>query len=113
MTIKNQTVTTNKNGQLITEQGKALTPPPHWSFLPSGDAGVTRKVTAKGEYWRVVFKKGRRTMSKGVWAPTDSIEAAQKEMTATRSTAEYQKKKDYSAKHREKQQQEYEVYLLR
>ena len=109
MTEKNRTVITNKGGQLFDEQGKPLTPPSHWRFLPAGDAGVTRKVTAKGEYWRVEFKKGRRTMSKGVWAPKQVIETAQKEMTATRSTDEYQKKKEYSAKYREKQQQEYEV----
>ena len=109
MSLKSKTVTTNKTGQLFDEKGKHLTPPSHWSFLPAGDAGVTRKVTAKGEYWRVEFKKGRRTMSKGVWAPTQVIEAAKKEMTATRSTEAYQKKKEYSAKHREKQQQEYEV----
>lgn len=109
MTIKSQTLTCNKSGQLFDEQGKPLTPPSQWSFLPAGDAGITRKITAKGEYWRVVFKKGRRTMSKGVWAPADIIESAQKEMTATRSTDEYQRKKEYSIKHREKQQQEYEV----
>ncbi len=109
MTLKSKTLTTNKSGQLFDEQGKPLTPPSHWSFLPAGDAGVTRKVTAKGEYWRVEFKKGRRTMSKGVWAPADIINAAQIEMTATRSTDEYQRKKEYSIKHREKQQQEYEV----
>ncbi len=109
MTEKYKIVSINKSGQLFDDQGKPLTPPSHWSFLPAGDAGVTRKVTAKGEYWRVEFKKGRRTMSKGVWAPTQIIDAAQKEMTATRSTDAYQKKKEYSAKYREKQQQEYEV----
>lgn len=104
-----KTVNINKQSQLIDEQNNILTPPPHWTFLAAGDAGVTRKVTSKGNYWKVVFKKGRRTMSKGVWAPAEIIENAKKEMNSTRSTPEYQRKKEYSAQRREKQQLDYEV----
>ncbi|SMO42387.1 Uncharacterized conserved protein [Saccharicrinis carchari] len=109
MSEKNLTVTSNKTGQLFDAKGQLLSPPSQWSFLPAGDAGVTRKVTANGKYWRVVFKKGRRIMSKGVWAPTQVIEMAKKEMEATRSTDDYLKKKEYNAKRRKKQQQAYEI----
>lgn len=108
-----KTVNTNKQGQLIDEHNNILNPPAHWKFLPAGDAGVTRKVTSTGEYWKVVFKKGRRTMSKGVWAPAKIIEQAQKQMNETRSTSEYQKKKAYNAQRREQQQQEYEIEFCR
>ena len=109
MPQQNKTITTDKNGNLRDEEGYPITPPSHWRFLPAGDAGITRKVTAKGEFWRVVFKKGRRTMSKGVWAPKRIIEQATHEMQATRSTAEYQKKREYNKQRRDKQQQKYEV----
>ena len=46
-----------EKGTLINEYGEPITPPKNWAFLPAGDAGITRKVTAKGEYWRVQFKK--------------------------------------------------------
>ena len=102
-------IVTINSGNLTDEKGNILTPPTNWSFLPSGDAGITRKVTAKGEYWRVVFKKGKRTMSKGVWAPTSIIELAKNEMEAKRSSKAYQKQQEYNALRREKKQQTYEV----
>ncbi|MGQ1786723.1 DUF2293 domain-containing protein [Saccharicrinis sp. GN24d3] len=102
-------MTTDTHGNLKDEEGYQITPPAHWGFLPAGDAGVTRKVTSRSECWRVVFKKGRRTMSKGVWAPKAAIIRAKQEMEATRSTASYQKQKVYNAERREKKQQAYEV----
>jgi hypothetical protein len=108
-----KTVNINKQGQLIDEQNNILNPPTHWIFLPAGDAGVTRKVTSTGEYWKVVFKKGRRTMSKGVWAPAEIIEQAKQQMDKTRSTPEYQRKKAYDSQRREKQQQDYEIEFCR
>lgn len=106
---QSKTVTTDKNGNLRDEKGCLISPPSHWGFLPAGDAGITRKVTSKGEFWRVVFKKGRRTMSKGVWAPAKTIEEATREMHTTRSTEEYQKKKAYNKQRRDKLQEAYEV----
>ena len=55
------------NGTLIGEKGEKLTPPDGWAFLPAGDAGITRKVTAKGIFWRVQAQMGRRIISKGIW----------------------------------------------
>lgn len=71
------------------EYGNCTPPPAGWVFLPAGDAGITRKVTACGEYWKVQFKKGRYTVSKGVWAPADIVSRAKNLVTAVRSTEEY------------------------
>jgi hypothetical protein len=109
MYTEKREVTMNKQGKLIDCNGNVLTPPSDWSFLPAGDAGITRKITAKGIFWRVTFKKGRRTMSKGIWAPADAIKQAQKHVETVRSTEAYQKKKAYTIQRRDKQQQEYEV----
>ena len=53
--------------------GEVLTVPDGWALLPPGDAGLTRRVKAAGEHWVVQEKKGRRTFSKGVWAPAETI----------------------------------------
>ncbi|WP_243346077.1 DUF2293 domain-containing protein [Parabacteroides sp. FAFU027] len=96
-------------GKLTGENGAPLSPPQGWTFLPAGDAGVTRKVTSKGKYWRVEVRKGRRTISLGIWAPGDTILQAQQEVQAMRSTEEYKKKKIYTAERREKKQAEYDA----
>lgn len=101
-------VAPGKNGQLLGEQGETLTPPAGWAFLAAGDAGVTRKVTATGAYWRVQFKKGRKTISMGVWAPAEVIGAARQAVAEVRETEQYQKKRVSDLKRREKKQSAYE-----
>lgn len=102
-------VSPGPNGTVIGEYGERLKPPAGWSFLPAGDAGITRKVTAKGAYWRVQVKKGRRITSKGVWAPTATIIQAKDDVTAVRSTESYEKKRQYDLERRQKKQDAYEV----
>jgi len=93
---------------IVNNQGKIVSPPENWEFLPAGDAGVTRKVTSKGQYWRIQMKKGRRTISKGIWAPAETIQQAQQEVAATRQTEEYKKKQHSALIRRDQKQQEYE-----
>lgn len=99
----------NKQGQLLDESGYALEAPKGWSFLPAGDAGVTRKVKAKGDCWKVEFRKGRRTMSKGIWAPTTNINAAKQEVEATRSTDSYARKMATAKRTRDNKQAAYVI----
>lgn len=97
------------NGKLTGPNGETLIPPKDWLFLPAGDAGITRKVTSKGTYWKVEVKKGRRTISLGIWAPETTISQAQQDVQLIRSTESYQKKQVYAAGRREKKQSQYEV----
>lgn len=99
----------NSKGELIGPDEKVLTVPERWSFLPAGDAGVTRKVTARGEYWRVEYRKGRRTFSAGIWSPTNTIQQAQTEVQQVRATDQYRKKQNQAADRREKLQAAYET----
>ena len=87
--------------------GKILAVPPGWSLLPPGDAGMTRRVKAAGEHWLVQEKKGRRTFSKGVWAPTATIERIAAELAAERSTETYAKRKQAASVRRDQVQGEY------
>ncbi|WP_346854787.1 DUF2293 domain-containing protein [uncultured Draconibacterium sp.] len=98
----------DRDGNLIAENGAYFVPPKHWAFLPAGDAGVTRKVTARGQYMRVQVKKGRRFISKGIWAPAQTIAEAKKEMDTTRSTDEYKVKLNKDRERRALKQLDYE-----
>ncbi|QDT44132.1 hypothetical protein Pan241w_42380 [Gimesia alba] len=87
--------------------GTIHTVPAGWALLPPGDAGLTRRMKAAGEFWIVQEKKGRRTFSKGVWAPAETIERTRAELDAERSTDAYAKKQAAAAQRREKVQAEY------
>ena len=90
-----------------TDQGAVLKVPAGWELLPPGDAGVTRRVKARGPSWTVKEKKGRRMFSRGVWAPGDRIATVKAEFEAERSTDAYAKKQASAARRREKKQAAY------
>ncbi len=88
-------------------RGVVLTAPADWSLVPPGDAALTRRVKASGEHWVVQEQKGRRLFSRGVWAPTATIERVREELAAERATAGYAKRKAADAKRRDAAQAEY------
>lgn len=100
-------VTPGAGNSLQDEKGEKVIPPTGWSFLPAGDAGITRRVTAAGPAWRVQVKAGRRTISKGIWAPKENIETARLAMEEMRSSETYLKKTESAKKRRTKVQAEY------
>lgn len=87
--------------------GKTLPVPKGWKLLPPGDAALTRRVKTAGEHWVVQEKKGRRVFSRGVWAPTTTIEQIERDLLAERSTEKYAKKKQADAARRVKAQTAY------
>lgn len=89
--------------------GSTLSPPEGWALLPPGDAGLTRRVKAAGPTWTVQEKKGRKTFSRGVWAPAEHIESARRALESDRSTPEYARRRAADLRRREKEQAEYEV----
>ena len=96
-----------KPNSVINEYDIIITVPVGWSLLPPGDAGLTRRVKAAGDYWVVQEKKGRRIFSKGIWAAATTIEKTRLELEAERSTESYSKRKESAAKRRDKVQLEY------
>jgi hypothetical protein len=92
---------------VINEYDIIIPTPDGWSLLPPGDAGLTRRVKASGDYWVVQEKKGRRIFSKGIWTATASIEKIRLELEAERSTESYSKRKEGAARRRDKVQLEY------
>lgn len=91
-----------------TAAGRVLRAPADWVLLPPGDAGLTRRVKAKAPgTWTVQEKAGRRTFSRGVWAPARVVEAARAELDAERATPQYAKKREAGERRRRREQADY------
>ncbi len=105
---ENRIVKLGTGNILLAENGERLTPPTGWEFLPAGDAGLTRKITAASVFWRVQTQMGRRIISKGIWAPGTVIAEAKQEIEALRATEAYKKKLANARQRRDDKQIEYE-----
>lgn len=90
-----------------TPSGQTLKVPAGWLHLPPGDAGVTRRVKAAGEFWLVQEKVGRKVFSRGIWAPRETIERVRQELAAERSTDAYARRREADSKRREAEQAGY------
>ena len=93
----------------VAPDGRRLSPPASWACLPPGDAGLTRRVKAAGPSWAVIEKKGRKSFSKGLWAPAETITAQRAALDAERSTETYAKKRAADTSRRERAQADYVV----
>jgi hypothetical protein len=87
--------------------GTILTAPDGWVLLPPGDAGLTRRVKAAGDHWVVQEKRGRKTFSRGIWAPAVTIDRIRAELEAERSTEGYARRQEAASRRREQVQAEY------
>lgn len=93
--------------EVRTADGLVLQVPNGWELLPPGDAALTRRVKATGPTWTVQEKKGRKTFSRGVWAPADRIAAIRAELEAERSTDAYAKRRAADTARRDRKHAEY------
>jgi len=92
---------------VVAEDGSILNIPSGWELLPPGDAMLTRRVKAAGPSWTVKKKKGRRTISVGVWAPAGNIAKARESVHLDKSKPSYAKKLAAGAARREKEHAQY------
>lgn len=90
-----------------TAEGYPLEVPGDWALLEPGDAMLTRRVKAAVSVWVMQERKGRRTMSRGVWAPAAVIDKVRGEVAAARAEPGYQKKLDAGRARRDQQQAVY------
>lgn len=86
--------------QVITQQGQKLTAPSDWALLPPGDAALSRRVKAEGPCWVVKEKRGRRSLSRGIWAPRERIERLRAALEAERADPAYEKRLESSRRRR-------------
>lgn len=92
---------------VLSPDGQTLSPPPGWVLLPPGDAALTRRTKAAGDYWAVAEKKGRKLFSQGIWADGAVIESIRAQLEAERGTESFAKKREADARRRDKAQGEY------
>src|SRR5262249_59295941 len=78
--------------------GTILTAPEGWVLLPPGDAGLTRRVKAAGDHWIVQEKRGRKTFSRGIWAPAATVERLRAELETERSTEVYARRHEAASR---------------
>lgn len=117
LSVMNSTLNDNKKisyapgpspNTVMAPDGSIQTVPDGWTLLAPGDALLTRRVKAAGEYWAVQEKKGRKIFSKGVWAPSTTIEKIKAEVAIERASPAYQKQRVASALRCEEKQVAYE-----
>lgn len=96
-----------REGTVVFAGGRIEDVPGDWELLPPGDAGLTRRVKAAGPSWTVQEKKGRRTFSRGVYAPAATIGRIRAELEEERSTEAYTRRRASAARRRDKKHEEY------
>ncbi|QZE15213.1 DUF2293 domain-containing protein [Halosquirtibacter laminarini] len=96
-------VTKQSDGKYIDSENRIIEIPSGWTFLPAGDAGITRNVTKQAQYIRWKKKKGKRWISQGLWAPSEIVEVAQQKMLQLRNSNNYALQKEKRLQRRDHQ----------
>ncbi len=94
-------------GTVRATDGEVLRVPEGWALLEPGDAALTRRVKADGAHWLVKEKRGRRTFSRGVWAPEETIARHRRRLERERSSPTYTRKLEAGRQRRAKEQEAY------
>lgn len=97
---------------VVTEAGAVEGVPAGWSLLAPGDPALTGRVKKAGPAWTVVEKRGRKTFSRGVWAPSDIIEGIRKALAQERQDPAYARKLESGRRRRAAEQSQYEEDFL-
>lgn len=90
-----------------TADGRVIAVPDGWELLPPGDAGLTRRVKAAGPTWTAQEKRGRKTFSRGIWAPAPVIASARDTLESERSDPAYARRREADGRRRERVQSDY------
>ena len=94
-------------GTVLAEDGTVLHIPGGWDLLEPGDGPLTKLVKGKGPSWLVQVKKGRRFISKGIWADKEHIAEGRREIDEKRSTTAYANKRKTDLARKERLHKEY------
>lgn len=96
-----------KDRHVLTAAGVLLRVPDDWELLPPGDAALSSRIKKDGPAWTVIEKKGRKRFSRGIWAPSERIEALRAERIAEQQDPGYQKKLAAGRQRRAAEQETY------
>lgn len=96
-----------KPRHVFSAQGDLLPVPEGWALLPPGDAALSRRIKQDSPTWTVKEKKGRKEFSRGIWAPSDRIEALRMILECERADPAYTKKLEAGRARRAQQEVAY------
>ena len=88
--------------------GHIVAVPEGWVFVPSGDPGLTRRLKARGQYWKCVRRWHRREISTGLFVPKTFLEQESNRLSEEREDPSYQRRLDAGRRSREVKQKRYE-----
>lgn len=97
-----------KTGTIRLVSGVVHEVPIGWVHLPPGDAALTRRVKAAGKYWLLSEKRGRKTFSRGMFAPLETIDSIRQDLENERSSPAFARKMEADKKRREQTQVAYQ-----
>ncbi len=98
--------------RILLREGEAAQPPEGWTFVPSGDPALTRRLKASGECWVVVRQRRGREESIGLLTDAARIDAIRAELAAERADPAYQRKLEAGRKRRAEAQEAYKDEFL-
>lgn len=81
--------------------------PDGWVLVPPGDAVLTRRLKSTGPCWLVQQQKGRRTLSRGLFADGARVTAIRQDLEVERSNPAHEKKQQAARARRERAQEAY------
>ncbi|MBQ4329694.1 MAG: DUF2293 domain-containing protein [Lentisphaeria bacterium] len=72
--------------------GKSVTVPDNWIFVPSGDPGLTRRLKHTTLCWQVVHKRKNRIEAIGLWCDGSVVEKVKADLEEERNNPVYLRK---------------------
>ena len=103
------TVWRNPRGNGLLHDGESVTPPEGWEFVPSGDAGLTRRLKMAGECWVMVHRRRNRIEAVGLWTSARRAAAVRAELELERRDPARQRRLEADKRRREAKQAAYTV----
>jgi hypothetical protein len=99
-------------GTVRADSGEVLVVPAGWVLLPPGDPALTRRAKKSGVCWTVREKRGRRTISLGLYLEQSRIEPLRSELALERAAPAYERKLSRAREQRVVEQSQYEHDFL-
>ena len=89
--------------------GKVVTVPDNWIFVPSGDPGLTRRLKSLAPCWVVVHKRKNRVEALGVWCDGAIVQKTKNDLEEERRNPVYLRKLEAARQARIARQDAYVV----
>ena len=97
---------------VFSRNGRRVTLPEAWVFVPSGDPGLTRRLKAAGPCWQVVHNRRGRQEGIGLCVPQTTLERERRRLEDERADPAYERRLEAGRRARAAKQTRYEAEFL-